>query len=445
MAIDPKSKIDRQEEILLEKESRVRRNFIRRVIAEITTPSVYTILRYLDLKQRFKSFFYKSKIYQFENFNHGQNIALLVIWEHEELREDIRSLVQELKKRHYFICIVNTGKIHPSKLESYASTYISRFNYGQDFGSYKEGFYYLQKEGFLKRAPKLLMANDSVFYLKDLIGNTISEFESSTTKVLGATENFEIWHHIQSFFIMFEQKVFNSDIFLKFWRRFKPTNLRTKNIRYGEIRLTKIVKKIVPESQVKAFWSLSFLSNEIKSPTELSKAITLSNRGHLTAWKKLSWQFTTQAFLNERIVAVNDFQKNQELVIANVNKDKRSARTVNSFEGALSLIRSVSEKDFSRQISDDLYWKAKGLFLATAASGSQIHQNGNLLVTLGCPIVKLDLIYRGAFSYEDAEILFGNIRNENDRNNLRELLFRRAFGFDALRGWKRSAFMKSLI
>ncbi len=74
-----------------------------------------------------------------------------------------------------------------------------------------------------------------------------------------------------------------------------------------------------------------------------------------------------------------------------------------------------------------------------------IMQNNNLLISMGCPLVKLDLIYRGAFSYEDAEIMFSQIDNKEDVELLRDMLYRRAYGLDVLRGWKRSAFNKGLI
>lgn len=445
MAIDPASKIVRQEQILLEKESRAKKNFIRRIVAEISTPSVYTIVRFFDIKQKIKSYFHKSQIFEYKSYKPGQKVALLAIWEYEELRHDVEFLIQELKNRDYYICIINTGKIDPLKLNDLCSVYISRFNYGRDFGSYKEGFLYLHRQGILDSASKVLMANDSIFFLRDNIAACLTEFENSSLKVLGATENYEIWHHLGSFFIMFDNSVTKSKKFIKFWKNYKVTDLRTKNIRYGEIVLTEIVKKIVPDNQVGAQWSLSLFSKYISSHNELSNAIALANRGHLTEWKKLSWQFVTKVSLQERIVSVTDFQSNPGLMLSQEKTDYKELSAINNFDGAVRIIQSLSDEKLSEKEVQELFLKAKGLFMTTAASGSQVHQNGNLLVSLGCPIVKLDLIYRGAFSYEDAEILFDNIENSKDRDQLRENLYRRAFGIDALRGWKRSAFAKGLI
>ena len=114
-------------------------------------------------------------------------------------------------------------------------------------------------------------------------------------------------------------------------------------------------------------------------------------------------------------------------------------------QDAVDLIQNTFGKDVSTQTLLDLKMKAKGLWVGTTASGSQIHQNNNLLISMGCPLVKLDLIYRGAFSYEDAEIMFSQIDNKEDVELLRDMLYRRAYGLDVLRGWQRSAFNKGLI
>lgn len=448
MAIDPGARIVQQEEIVLEKESRARKNFIRKIIAEISTPSVYTVIRYLDYQQRFKSYFHKNKVYEFKDYQQGQMVALIAIWEYDYIRRDIKNLIDELNARNFYVCVINTGKIDSELFEHLASIYIQRFNYGRDFGSYKEGFLYLSKKGILSLSPKLLMVNDSVFFLRQSISQALDSFVQSEKKVLGATENFDIWHHLGSFFIMFDKKILQSRKFLHFWKRFKKSDIRTKNIRYGEIKLTDVVKKIVPEEQTAAYWSLSALSEKIDTETALSSAISLSNRGHLTGWKKLSWQMVTKMFLQERLVAINDFQTSPNLKFTSENGKRSeydSLRAIHDYDSSIKLIEEFSNQELNSDIFSDLFLKSKGLFITTAASGSQIHQNGNLLVTLGCPLVKLDLIYRGAYSYEDSELLFTLITDIDDRNLVREIIYRRAFGIEALRGWKRSAFGKGLI
>lgn len=448
MAIEPDTKLARHEEIILQKESKSRRNFIRRIIDEITYPSVYTVIRYLDLVQRFKSYFHKHKVEVFKNYKPGQKIALVAIWEYQTIRKDIEKLLQELIKRDFYICLVNTGFMEVDKVKNVSAVYIERYNYGRDFGSYKLGIQYLQEDDRLSEAEKFLLLNDSVYYLQNQIGQTLDKFLESDLEVIGATENFEIVHHLGSFFIQFSNRAVNSKEFKKFWKKFKVTDVRTKNIRYGEMKLTEKLKKAVPEDKLGAIWSLSYMSREFNNFSKLSKAIELVNRGHVTSWKKLSWQFITKSFLDERIIFLNDLSKKQGVFLGG-NQEKTSVTNqidlIMEYQDALKMIHKVFDKELYDENLSDLYMKAKGLWISTTASGSQIHQNNNLLVYLGCPLVKLDLIYRGAFSYEDAEIMFSQIENPQDAELLREILYRRAYGLEVLRGWKRSAFNKGLI
>jgi hypothetical protein len=104
------------------------------------------------------------------------------------------------------------------------------------------------------------------------------------------------------------------------------------------------------------------------------------------------------------------------------------------------LYPTVDKKIAEKQIYD---LTISGLLL-TFASGSQIHQNGLLLHYLGCPLVKIDAIYRGAWSYEDAEKLLSKLEPQ-DQSELAAFLYARAYGEDALRGWRRAAFMRGLI
>jgi hypothetical protein len=85
-----------------------------------------------------------------------------------------------------------------------------------------------------------------------------------------------------------------------------------------------------------------------------------------------------------------------------------------------------------------------GALLLTCVSGSQVHQNGLLFHQLGSPLVKLDVIYRGTWSYEDAEKLMTSI-SVSDKVELSRLLYSRAYGEDVLRGWRRAAFMRGII
>ena len=448
MAFDPFERQRRTEEVATAKESRESYNVLRRIIDELLTPSAYVILRTLDRTNRFKSYFKRSNIIEYSDFQKGQKIALIAIWQYELLRKDVRVFLEELKKRDYFICVVNTGKMEASYLSNLASVYIERFNYGRDFGSYKEGIQYLQNTEVFKDCSSFLMANDSVYYLQDFIGPTLDKLEVSESELTGLTENFEINHHLGSFFVVFSKRVVNGKYFKRFWRRFKTTDLRTRNIYYGEMMLTKKIGAKIPPDKIRVLWSISSMAAAIRDIETLSQAITLANRGHISTWKKISWQLISKAFLDERLIFMSDFQKKSGLTLSSSNgidNDLSNSQLILGYNDLIHAIRDNFDSEISENSEYELLMKAKGLWLNIVGSGSQIHQNNNLFVHHGMPLVKLDLLYRGAFSYEDLEILLDKLQNREDSQILRSMLYRRIYGLDYLSGWRRSAFRKGMI
>ena len=448
MARNPFERDQRREEISIAKESRESVNFVRRILDEVISPSAYVVLRFLDRTNRIKSYFHKSKTYEFAPFRDGQNIALVAIWEYEVLRKDVKELLKELKRRDFYICLVNTGKIKTLEFSDLASVYIERFNYGRDFGSYKEGIQFLQKTGRLSSANKLVIINDSVYFLQDYIGSTLDEIQADSSDLLGLTENFELNHHVGSFFVAFSSKILNGKPFKRFWKRFKVSDLRTHNIYFGEMMLTKKVgAKIAPE-KIRVLWSISSMAAQIKSPESLNQAIMLANRGHISTWKKVSWQLIAKSFLDERYIFISDFQKRTNLSLSNgTNNDHDSinSKLILGYGDLMNAMKDASGREVTPDSEYELFMKAKGIWLNIVGSGSQIHQNNNLFVSHGMPLVKLDLLYRGAFSYEDLEILLDKIKNSEDAQILRSMLYRRIYGLDYLSGWRRAAFRKGMI
>ena len=106
MAINPFDKIDKEEQVILSKETRSRNSLIRRVISELSFPSVYAVVRFQDLSQRVKSLFHKSVITEFTSYRSGQKIALVAIWEYEVPREDILILLQTLKEKDFYVMLL---------------------------------------------------------------------------------------------------------------------------------------------------------------------------------------------------------------------------------------------------------------------------------------------------------------------------------------------------
>lgn len=129
---------------------------------------------------------------------------------------------------------------------------VYRDNVGLDFFSWKVGLQILSEyDKRIENFRLLILANDSCFGpLFDFSSFTTSIADSAEAVVGGITENFEIRHHLQSYFLVFNHNCITSAAFRTFWKKVRPLRSKQLIIRYYEIGLTQKFEnagiKIVP-------------------------------------------------------------------------------------------------------------------------------------------------------------------------------------------------------
>jgi lipopolysaccharide biosynthesis protein len=127
-------------------------------------------------------------------------------------------------------------------LKQYAHRIPVRANVGRDMGAYRAATLYFHDQGL--RPDRMLYFNDSVLYLKgrglsDLIGRLVN----SRYDVVGAFENHQFDYHIGSYVFAVSGAVFRDPRLQRFWRRYRPYDLRTHAITHGEIALSRHLKR----------------------------------------------------------------------------------------------------------------------------------------------------------------------------------------------------------
>jgi len=178
----------------------------------------------------------------------GSRILLLALYQKGRLRADIIALLNQAKVDGFSIICVNTQRLAPDQqavISSLMDVYIERFNYGRDFGSYKEGLLYFYRKNIDKSCERLLLFNDSVFYSKKGLADFLKRMAETDLEAAGATENHEISHHLGSFCLSFQRAVFRDEKFRKFWINYKPSDVRPTVIKNGEMKLSIVLKKCV--------------------------------------------------------------------------------------------------------------------------------------------------------------------------------------------------------
>jgi hypothetical protein len=117
---------------------------------------------------------------------------------------------------------------------------IERANVGRDFGAYKDGIGVLMER--FPGVQRLVIANDSVFYLQDGLDSLLRALNGSED-FIGVSEVYDHHYHVASFLQSFSRRVLTSAAFRRFWENYRPIGTRRWAILKGEGALTSALLK----------------------------------------------------------------------------------------------------------------------------------------------------------------------------------------------------------
>lgn len=125
---------------------------------------------------------------------------------------------------------------------------MQRQNWGYDFGAYRDGIHYLEKNGL--HPESLILLNDSIYYPLGDDDSLLSWVEASTANFTGAVFVREGRDRglrkrkpvLGSFFLHFDHVALGSTAFRKFWKDYRLTNSKTYAVRNGEHRLSDVLR-----------------------------------------------------------------------------------------------------------------------------------------------------------------------------------------------------------
>ncbi len=122
-----------------------------------------------------------------------------------------------------------------SKLSPYCNQIVVRENRGYDFGSWKLGIEYAEN---LSAYQRLILANDSVYGPLHDLRDLFLDMPQQGAAVWGITDSYELKHHLQSYFLVFERAALENPAFTEFWRSIPFYRFKRSIIRDGEIGLS---------------------------------------------------------------------------------------------------------------------------------------------------------------------------------------------------------------
>lgn len=158
---------------------------------------------------------------------------------HSQVREYVHHYVQCLVSAGFRVIFVSTAdRVGPEdrdRLEAIGVEVHTRENKGLDFGSWQYG---LRKIKNKSNIDKIVLANDSVFGPLFDLNNLFRQMEKLPVDFWGITDSYEKTWHLQSYFLCFNRKVLDSEVFGGFFEKDFLSLSKQEIIAQGEVTLS---------------------------------------------------------------------------------------------------------------------------------------------------------------------------------------------------------------
>jgi len=150
--------------------------------------------------------------------------------------------IESLYNEEFDIIFVSTStnllKSERKKIEPFCKDIIIKENIGYDFGAWATAINYFQDE--LNLYKQLLLCNDSV-YAPLFSLNKIFNDMNGKYDFWGITDSYEIDYHIQSYFMVFDNKILKDKYFQDIWKNYKVFRKKRNIILNYELGLSRIL------------------------------------------------------------------------------------------------------------------------------------------------------------------------------------------------------------
>jgi hypothetical protein len=169
----------------------------------------------------------------------GSNKFVIFVLYSTRIPQFTLNAIDAFNRASFNLIIVSNEKIDASTrsfLLGRSCLLIERLNFGRDFGGYRDGIRIALHR--FKNITRLILANDSVFYLENGIDQLVMALDGADD-FIGVSEIFEHHYHVASFLLSFGSRIINDSVFRRFWECYLPISTRIWAILEGEGELTK--------------------------------------------------------------------------------------------------------------------------------------------------------------------------------------------------------------
>ncbi len=224
--------------------------------------------------------------------------------------------LSEICEKVILVSCVDLPAEEKEKLTGIADHIIAEQHNEYDFGSYKRGFLYLHDNNLLQDIDSLIFANDSCYGPLFPLKNVFTEMDSRQVDFWGITKNrfgmafaepkniVCLRPHIQSYFLVFDSKVFNSECFVEFMKNIRAETTKDAIVIKYEIGLSELLIQngFSSDVYIKDYYRFNHvvlslwrqLITKSKSPFLKCSVIRLTNRNLTTiaGWENVIKKYT---------------------------------------------------------------------------------------------------------------------------------------------------------
>lgn len=172
----------------------------------------------------------------------GPRVALFVHYDRQgDVQTFVRRYLEGLRDAGCDILFVtNSGRLQPEALtylKGICSGVLIRRNVGYDFAAMREG---LERFGLPRANTQLVViANDSVFGPLQPLGPILERIDFTVADLWGATESWQHYYHLQSYFIAAGPAAMRHPAWSEFWSNVRPVDHKTWIITQYEVGMTR--------------------------------------------------------------------------------------------------------------------------------------------------------------------------------------------------------------
>ncbi len=330
----------------------------------------------------------------------GDRFVLFVLYARSSVPAFIETVLRSIGRSRLNLVISTNAHITDALREELLEKchlLIERADLGRDFGGYKDGISIIEKR--YGTPERLILLNDSLFFFEKGLDQLIADLDGEE-EVIGITEDFHQYYHIQSFALSFGPTVLRHKRVRRYWRQYRPISTRLWAVNHGERRLTLCLMRA--GFRPKILYHAARLVPHLRTRRllDLMEAVYFlpqATRGRL--YRELDELRDSQTL---PALAALDTVSRSVRRLSKAGGDELAALRESNMSQVLRVTYQIASVHRTREEwAVETFGERIGVLIA---NHNQVHMAGFLFMKyLGLPVMKRDLFFREVYALEEID------------------------------------------